>query len=107
MAIQIVQGENYRLRIRVSDKKSCKPWNFSGFQGATASFPNVSGTGAYSVTGFNSETNVLEFDLQPADTNSILAGDSMDFQYQWMQGGELFIEIVQGQLSILGQLFGL
>lgn len=109
MAITIVQGENKTVKIRVSSKRDCKPWNFSGFTGATASFANANGLGGpYNVVGTNvAGTNELQFPLLPADSMSLLPGDSIDFQYQWMQNGELFIEQVFGQLNVLSQLFGL
>ncbi len=105
MAIQIVQGENFTMRLRVSDKKSGKPWNFTGFDGATAYFYPAEGTDPIAVTGVNPETNLLQFDGLPADSEAILAGDSISFQYKWIQSGLEYIEIVDNQLTVLEQLF--
>lgn len=105
MAITIVQGSSYALKIRLTDKNRCRPWNFEGFTGATAQFFGLDGITPYSVTGLNPETNVLEFDLLPADSRNLLAADSQDFQYQWMQNGSLYIEQVSAQLNVVAQLF--
>lgn len=105
MAITIVKGENSTVKLRVTEKRSEKPYNFSGFEGATASFYSDTDGVPVAVTGTNPETNQLSFPMSVEQTDLLKAGDSLDFEYRWLQNGDLFIERVEGQLNVLDQLF--
>jgi hypothetical protein len=104
MAITIVKGSAAKVKVRVADRETRKPWNFFGFVGATAQFFGATAGEPVNIIGSNPETNLLEFDLQPSDTALLAAGDSIDFQYQWQQNSDLNIEQVQGQLVVVEQL---
>ncbi len=105
MAVNIIKGEDYPLKVRVTDKKSGKPYNFDGFESATASFFQEDSDEPVTLIGTNSETNVLLFTFEPETSSLLKSGDSLDFEYRWMQEGKLYIERVEGQLNVLEQLF--
>jgi hypothetical protein len=103
--MDIVQGEDIQVKVRVTDKVTGRPYNFEGFEGATASFYQTDSDDPVAVTGTNPETNLLQFDLSPEQSELLEAGDSLDFEYRWEQDGELYIERVEGQITVLEQLF--
>ena len=106
MAITIVKGENAQVKVRLTDKSSCRPYNFEGFEGATALFYSQADDSVpVAVTGTNPETNLLLFPLIPAQSDLLQSGDSLDFEYRWLQSGSLYIERVEAQLNVIEQLF--
>lgn len=106
MAITIIKGEYAKVKLRVTEKTGNKnPYNFDTFEGATAQFYSEAGVSPVAVSGTNPETNLLQFDLAPAQTTLLKAGSALDFEYRWEQDGELYIERVDSQLEVLEQLF--
>jgi len=101
MAIVIVKGETATIRVEVINKKTGRPYDFTGLEGATGQFATATDGVPHNVTGTLVECNILQFPAATGDTAMLNVAEDQDFWYRWKQNGQLFIERVEGQLTVI------
>ncbi len=102
---KVSKGEDHTLILRLTESVTSYPTNLATFQGVTGSFYAQGSDEPVSITGTNPETNVIQFEMTEEQTALLRSGDDLDFEYQWEQNGNLFIERVESQLTVLESLF--
>lgn len=106
MAIQIVKGSSKSVRVNLTNKEDGKPFSLTGFAGATAYFEKADDT-VLAVTGslISADCGELGFDLLPAETDLLAAGDEVDFEVEVLKGAETIIAQILGKLQVSERLF--
>ena len=106
MALKIIQGEDTTVIVKVTDKKTKEAHPFDGFEGATAFFPKKDDAeNFHAVTGSVLTCGKLQFPVVKGITAEIEPADPMDLEYQWIQNGLLYVEHVDGQISVVPRFF--